>query len=136
MDWVCHGWEDAEWLFFGAGFLYIVCRKMLIYNPEMRQSITLPALKSNVFFCSRRLPCFDQEQDHVSKSKCKSFMPVYWGDANHHIFWKGCIKMAISRQNKCSTCRKKVTAKELIRVFLPSIRWSIHQHYQPPCKAY
>ncbi|KAG2280650.1 hypothetical protein Bca52824_051870 [Brassica carinata] len=42
-----------------------------------------------------------------------------------HIFWKGCIKMAISRQNKCPTqgptCRKKVTAKELIRVFLPSI---------------
>ncbi|CAN6994915.1 unnamed protein product [Brassica oleracea var. botrytis] len=36
-----------------------------------------------------------------------------------HIFWKGCIKMAISRQNKCPTqgptCRKKVTAKELIR---------------------
>ncbi|KAJ0253040.1 putative RING zinc finger [Hirschfeldia incana] len=39
-----------------------------------------------------------------------------------HIFCKGCIKMAISRQNKCPTCRKKVTAKELIRVFLPSTR--------------
>ncbi|CAF2035878.1 unnamed protein product [Brassica napus] len=39
-----------------------------------------------------------------------------------HIFCKGCIKMAISRQNKCPTCRKKVTAKELIRVFLPTTR--------------
>ncbi|VVB17763.1 unnamed protein product [Arabis nemorensis] len=39
-----------------------------------------------------------------------------------HIFCKGCIKMAISRQAKCPTCRKKVTAKELIRVFLPATR--------------
>ncbi|XP_018453089.1 uncharacterized protein LOC108824213 [Raphanus sativus] len=39
-----------------------------------------------------------------------------------HIFCKACIKMAISRQNKCPTCRKKVTAKELIRVFLPTTR--------------
>ncbi|KAG2301387.1 hypothetical protein Bca4012_059635 [Brassica carinata] len=39
-----------------------------------------------------------------------------------HIFCKGCIKMAISKQGKCPTCRKKVTAKELIRVFLPSTR--------------
>jgi hypothetical protein len=39
-----------------------------------------------------------------------------------HIFCKGCIKMAISRQGKCPTCRKKVTAKELIRVFLPTTR--------------
>ncbi|XP_010442308.1 PREDICTED: LON peptidase N-terminal domain and RING finger protein 3 [Camelina sativa] len=39
-----------------------------------------------------------------------------------HIFCKGCIKTAISRQAKCPTCRKKVTAKELIRVFLPATR--------------
>ncbi|CAH8352286.1 unnamed protein product [Eruca vesicaria subsp. sativa] len=39
-----------------------------------------------------------------------------------HIFCKGCIKMAISKQGKCPTCRKKVTARELIRVFLPSTR--------------
>ncbi|CAH8388022.1 unnamed protein product [Eruca vesicaria subsp. sativa] len=39
-----------------------------------------------------------------------------------HIFCKGCIKMAISKQGKCPTCRKKVTAKELIRVFLPTTR--------------
>ncbi|KAK7258056.1 hypothetical protein RIF29_32462 [Crotalaria pallida] len=37
-----------------------------------------------------------------------------------HIFCKACIKAAISAQNKCPTCRKKITVKELIRVFLPS----------------
>ncbi|KAH7576377.1 hypothetical protein ACOSP7_003368 [Xanthoceras sorbifolium] len=37
-----------------------------------------------------------------------------------HIFCKTCIKSAIAAQNKCPTCRKRVTAKELIRVFLPA----------------
>ncbi|XP_010547106.1 PREDICTED: E3 ubiquitin-protein ligase RNF4 isoform X3 [Tarenaya hassleriana] len=39
-----------------------------------------------------------------------------------HIFCSECIKMAISSQGKCPTCRKKVTAKDLIRVFLPATR--------------
>ncbi|XP_010464331.1 PREDICTED: E3 ubiquitin-protein ligase RNF4-like [Camelina sativa] len=39
-----------------------------------------------------------------------------------HIFCKGCIKNAISVQAKCPTCRKKVTAKDLIRVFLPTMK--------------
>ncbi|ESQ31649.1 hypothetical protein EUTSA_v10004411mg [Eutrema salsugineum] len=29
--------------------LYIVCRKAFIYNPATRQSVTLPAIKSNIF---------------------------------------------------------------------------------------
>ncbi|CAI8616779.1 unnamed protein product [Vicia faba] len=37
-----------------------------------------------------------------------------------HIFCKACIKSAISAQAKCPTCRKKITVKELIRVFLPT----------------
>ncbi|XVF72275.1 hypothetical protein PTKIN_Ptkin12aG0107000 [Pterospermum kingtungense] len=37
-----------------------------------------------------------------------------------HIFCKACIKAAIAAQGKCPTCRKRVTARELIRVFLPS----------------
>lgn len=37
-----------------------------------------------------------------------------------HIFCKSCIKAAISAQAKCPTCRKKITVKELIRVFLPT----------------
>ncbi|KAJ0253920.1 putative RING zinc finger [Hirschfeldia incana] len=39
-----------------------------------------------------------------------------------HIFCKACIRTAISRQAKCPTCRKRVTVKELIRVFLPTTR--------------
>ncbi|GMJ09002.1 SUMO-targeted ubiquitin E3 ligase 1 [Hibiscus trionum] len=37
-----------------------------------------------------------------------------------HIFCKACIKAAIAVQAKCPTCRKRVTVRELIRVFLPS----------------
>ncbi|XWS31256.1 hypothetical protein CRYUN_Cryun23aG0061800 [Craigia yunnanensis] len=37
-----------------------------------------------------------------------------------HIFCKACIKAAIAAQGKCPTCRKRVTVKQLIRVFLPS----------------
>ncbi|XP_022727779.1 E3 ubiquitin-protein ligase RNF4-like [Durio zibethinus] len=37
-----------------------------------------------------------------------------------HIFCKACIKAAIAAQGKCPTCRKRVTVKELIRVFLPA----------------
>ncbi|KAK9013341.1 hypothetical protein V6N11_041354 [Hibiscus sabdariffa] len=37
-----------------------------------------------------------------------------------HIFCKACIKAEIAAQGKCPTCRKRVTVKELIRVFLPS----------------
>ncbi|KAL1198870.1 putative SWI/SNF-related matrix-associated actin-dependent regulator [Cardamine amara subsp. amara] len=39
-----------------------------------------------------------------------------------HIFCKDCIKKAIASKAKCPTCRKRVTARELIRVFLPSTR--------------
>ncbi|CAJ2679587.1 E3 ubiquitin-protein ligase RNF4 isoform X2 [Trifolium pratense] len=39
-----------------------------------------------------------------------------------HIFCKACIKAAISAQAKCPTCRKKITVKELIRVFLPTTK--------------
>ncbi|KAJ4893080.1 RING/U-box superfamily protein [Raphanus sativus] len=39
-----------------------------------------------------------------------------------HIFCKKCIKLAVSVQAKCPTCRKRVLAKDLIRVFLPTTR--------------
>ncbi|XP_019460802.1 PREDICTED: E3 ubiquitin-protein ligase RNF4-like isoform X2 [Lupinus angustifolius] len=37
-----------------------------------------------------------------------------------HIFCNKCIRAAITVQAKCPTCRKKITVRELIRVFLPS----------------
>ncbi|KAK4775531.1 hypothetical protein SAY87_023492 [Trapa incisa] len=37
-----------------------------------------------------------------------------------HIFCKACIRATIATQAKCPTCRKRVTVKELIRIFLPA----------------
>ncbi|KAL3517821.1 hypothetical protein ACH5RR_020410 [Cinchona calisaya] len=37
-----------------------------------------------------------------------------------HIFCKACIKTAIAAQNKCPTCRRRVTVKDIIRVYLPA----------------
>uniref|UniRef100_A0A5B6ZB79 RING-type domain-containing protein n=2 Tax=Davidia involucrata TaxID=16924 RepID=A0A5B6ZB79_DAVIN len=37
-----------------------------------------------------------------------------------HIFCKACIKTAIAAQSKCPTCRRKVTMKDTIRVYLPA----------------
>ncbi|XP_071738096.1 uncharacterized protein [Rutidosis leptorrhynchoides] len=39
-----------------------------------------------------------------------------------HIFCKGCIKSAISAQHKCPTCRRKLSNKDLIRVYLPTTK--------------
>ncbi|XP_057808978.1 uncharacterized protein LOC131023453 [Salvia miltiorrhiza] len=39
-----------------------------------------------------------------------------------HIFCKACIKASIAAQGKCPTCRRKTTAKDIIRVYLPSTR--------------
>ncbi|KAK9757192.1 hypothetical protein RND81_01G147100 [Saponaria officinalis] len=36
-----------------------------------------------------------------------------------HIFCKACIKKAIAVQGKCPTCRRKVTMRDTIRIFLP-----------------
>ncbi|KAL2549672.1 RING/U-box superfamily protein [Forsythia ovata] len=37
-----------------------------------------------------------------------------------HIFCKTCIKTAIAAQNKCPTCRRKITMKDTIRFYLPA----------------
>ncbi|KAL3633312.1 hypothetical protein CASFOL_022839 [Castilleja foliolosa] len=39
-----------------------------------------------------------------------------------HIFCKACIKAAIAVQAKCPTCRKKTTAKDIFRIYLPATR--------------
>ncbi|KAF6166359.1 hypothetical protein GIB67_034910 [Kingdonia uniflora] len=36
-----------------------------------------------------------------------------------HIFCKACIKAAIAAQGKCPTCRKKLTVKDIFRIYLP-----------------
>ncbi|CAA2959700.1 E3 ubiquitin- ligase RNF4-like [Olea europaea subsp. europaea] len=37
-----------------------------------------------------------------------------------HIFCKACIKTAIAAQSKCPTCRKKITMKDTVRIYLPA----------------
>ncbi|KAG5567278.1 hypothetical protein RHGRI_002736 [Rhododendron griersonianum] len=37
-----------------------------------------------------------------------------------HVFCKACIKAAIGAQGKCPTCRRKVTIKDTIRIYLPA----------------
>ncbi|XP_043722127.1 E3 ubiquitin-protein ligase RNF4-like isoform X2 [Telopea speciosissima] len=37
-----------------------------------------------------------------------------------HIFCKKCIKAAITAQNKCPTCRRRLTMKDVIRIYLPA----------------
>lgn len=39
-----------------------------------------------------------------------------------HIFCKACIKAAITAQHKCPTCRRKITNRDLIRVYLPTTK--------------
>lgn len=41
-----------------------------------------------------------------------------------HIFCKSCIKAAITVQGKCPTCRRKVTARDIHRVYLPTTNWT------------
>ncbi|XP_043703305.1 uncharacterized RING finger protein C548.05c-like [Telopea speciosissima] len=37
-----------------------------------------------------------------------------------HIFCKRCIKVAITAQHKCPTCRRRLTMKDIIRIYLPA----------------
>ncbi|XP_016484695.2 uncharacterized protein LOC107805214 [Nicotiana tabacum] len=37
-----------------------------------------------------------------------------------HIFCKACIKASIAAQHKCPTCRRKITMRDTIRVYLPT----------------
>lgn len=39
-----------------------------------------------------------------------------------HIFCKACIKASIAAQGKCPTCRRRITMKDTIRVYLPATR--------------
>lgn len=75
-------------------------------SSSTRDDISLPPPppKEPTFNCPVCMSAFVEE----TSTKCG------------HIFCKGCIKGAIKSQGKCPVCRKRVTCKELIRVFLPS----------------
>ncbi|CAD5322345.1 unnamed protein product [Arabidopsis thaliana] len=75
-------------------------------NKPRKSKAVAPPVEEPKFSCPICLCPFTQE---VS-TKCG------------HIFCKKCIKNALSLQAKCPTCRKKITVKDLIRVFLPTTR--------------
>ncbi|CAL5353480.1 unnamed protein product [Camellia sinensis] len=50
-----------------------------------------------------------------------------------HIFCKSCIKTAIAAQGKCPTCRRKITFKDTIRIYLPATRRSIEAGFAQRC---
>ncbi|OIV99573.1 hypothetical protein TanjilG_17383 [Lupinus angustifolius] len=84
---------------------YDLCINLEVSNSDMMKHMPPPEPpKEPVFNCPI---CMGPLVEEVS-TKCG------------HIFCKACIKAAISAQNKCPTCRKKITVRELIRVFLPS----------------
>ncbi|XP_042486048.1 uncharacterized RING finger protein C548.05c-like [Macadamia integrifolia] len=37
-----------------------------------------------------------------------------------HIFCKDCIKVAITSQHKCPTCRRRLTKRDIMRIYLPA----------------
>ncbi|XP_054781461.1 uncharacterized protein LOC129288754 [Prosopis cineraria] len=75
-------------------------------NSSMTESMSMPPEppKNPVFNCPI---CMGQLVEETS-TRCG------------HIFCNNCIRAAIKVQSKCPTCRKKVTVKELRRVFLPA----------------
>ncbi|XP_073316985.1 uncharacterized protein [Primulina huaijiensis] len=78
----------------------------LMFQPKRGRSRTLPPPppKEPIFNCPICMGPFVEEMS----TKCG------------HIFCKVCIRNAIAAQNKCPTCRGKITLKNIFRIYLPS----------------
>lgn len=68
------------------------------------RTLPLPPPKEPIFNCPICMGPFVEEMS----TKCG------------HIFCKVCIRNAIAAQNKCPTCRGKITLKNIFRIYLPS----------------
>ncbi|XP_073291536.1 uncharacterized protein [Primulina huaijiensis] len=73
-------------------------------NRGQRATLTLPPPKEPTFSCPVCMGTLVEE----TSTKCG------------HIFCKACIKAAIAAQGKCPTCRRKITMKDMIRIYLPA----------------
>ncbi|CAH9075407.1 unnamed protein product [Cuscuta epithymum] len=84
----------------------ITCINLEEYNNSKEVALVLapPPPKEPVFSCP---VCMGPLVEEMS-TKCG------------HIFCKVCIKASIAAQGKCPTCRRKITMKNTIRVYLPS----------------
>nr|XP_018453390.1 PREDICTED: putative F-box protein At5g62660 [Raphanus sativus] len=97
--------------------LYTVCRKACIYNPTTRQSLTLPAFKSNLFA---------QQQLFMHKH-----VYYFFGHDPVHDQYKIVCSVVVFSQD-----RKKVTSEHWVFVLEPGGFWKIieyddHQHHLP-----
>lgn len=90
----------------GGGCVHTCGLRLTLIFPWQRESVTkLPSPpKEPTFTCPI---CMGPLVEEMS-TRCG------------HIFCKTCIKTAMRAQSKCPTCRKHITAKELIRIFLPT----------------
>ncbi|XP_010247060.1 PREDICTED: uncharacterized RING finger protein C548.05c-like isoform X2 [Nelumbo nucifera] len=79
-------------------------RKNDVKPPELPRPSAPPPPKEPTFSCP---VCMGPLVEEMS-TKCG------------HIFCKKCIKAAIQAQSKCPTCRRKLTMKDMIRVYLPA----------------
>ncbi|KAF7153830.1 hypothetical protein RHSIM_Rhsim01G0254000 [Rhododendron simsii] len=73
-------------------------------NVQSVKSVPPPPPKEPIFKCPICMGPFVEEMS----TKCG------------HVFCKTCIKAAIGAQGKCPTCRRKVTIKDTIRIYLPA----------------
>ncbi|XP_075519613.1 uncharacterized protein LOC142553325 isoform X2 [Primulina tabacum] len=73
-------------------------------NRGQRATVTPPPPKEPTFSCPVCMGTLVEE----TSTKCG------------HIFCKACIKAAIAAQGKCPTCRRKITMKDMIRIYLPA----------------
>ncbi|XP_016497622.1 uncharacterized protein LOC107816416 [Nicotiana tabacum] len=86
------------------GDIYINLEANSSLKTVAAQSVVPPKPKEPTFSCP---VCMGPLVEEMS-TKCG------------HIFCKGCIKASIAAQGKCPTCRRKITMKDTIRVYLPT----------------
>ncbi|XAR60951.1 Ubiquitin--protein ligase [Bertholletia excelsa] len=85
--------------------LYVNLERVELPLPQPSQQLPLPPPpKEPTFSCP---VCMGPLVEEMS-TKCG------------HIFCKQCIMTAIAVQSKCPTCRKKISKRDIIRVYLPS----------------
>ncbi|XP_022995974.1 E3 ubiquitin-protein ligase RNF4-like [Cucurbita maxima] len=95
-------------------------RKRDVSNQQALNSVLLINLEgSNSFMKEKPAP---SKEPKFSCPICMGPLVEETSTRCGHIFCKSCIRAAIAVQSKCPSCRKRVTAKELIRVFLPGTR--------------
>ncbi|KAI7984098.1 E3 ubiquitin-protein ligase TRIM21 [Camellia lanceoleosa] len=97
----------------GKTFPILLGKLLHLFKPSFRKNAksvepspppSLPPRKEPTFSCRA---CLGPLVEEIS-TRCG------------HIFCKSCIETAIAAQGKCPTCRRKITFKDTIRIYLPT----------------